>query len=96
MYNPYMENDANMVRVSAAEFQRNIGRYQDMALVQPVAVTRNGRDRTVMISIEEYHRLKRRDRQVLELQDFTEADIAALEQTRAPESARAFDDELKP
>jgi hypothetical protein len=38
-----------MIKVSAAEFQRNIGRYQDMAFVQPVAVTRNGRERTVMI-----------------------------------------------
>lgn len=85
----------SMVKVSAAEFQRNIGRYQDMALVQPVAVTRNGRERTVMISVEEYHRLKRRDRQVLELEDFTDADIAALEETRAPEAAKAFDRELK-
>jgi PHD/YefM family antitoxin component YafN of YafNO toxin-antitoxin module len=84
-----------MIKVSAAEFQRNIGRYQDMALVQPVAVTRNGRGRTVMISIEEYHRLKRRDRQVLELEDFTDADLAALDQTRAPESSKAFDGELK-
>ena len=84
-----MEDGANMVRVSAAEFQRNIGRYQDMALVQPVAITRNGRERTVMISVEEYYRLKRRDRQVLELTDFTDADIAALEQTRAPESSKA-------
>jgi hypothetical protein len=41
-----------------------------MALVQPVAVTRNGRERTVLISVEEYHRLKRRDRQVLGLEDF--------------------------
>jgi PHD/YefM family antitoxin component YafN of YafNO toxin-antitoxin module len=90
-----MEDDANMVRVSAAEFQRNIGRYQDMALVQPVAVTRNGRDRTVMISVEEYRRLRRRDQKVLELQDFTDADVAALEQTRAPEASKAFDDELK-
>jgi PHD/YefM family antitoxin component YafN of YafNO toxin-antitoxin module len=90
-----MEDDANMVRVSAAEFQRNIGRYQDMALVQPVAVTRNGRDRTVMISVEEYRRLRRRDQKVLELQDFTDADVAALEQTRAPETSKAFDDELK-
>ena len=90
-----MKDGPDMVRVSAAEFQRNIGRYQDMALVQPVAVTRNGRDRTVMISVEEYHRLKRRDRQVLELQDFTDADIAALEQTRAPQSSKTFDDELK-
>jgi len=93
----YVENGvASMIKVSAAEFQRNIGRYQDMALVQPVAVTRNGRERTVMISIEEYHRLKRRDRQVLRLEDFTEADIAALEETRAPDSSKAFDHELKP
>jgi prevent-host-death family protein len=84
-----------MIKVPAAEFQRNIGRYQDMALTEPVAVTRNGRERTVMISVEEYRRLKRRDRQVLALEDFTDADIAALEQTRAPESSRAFDDEIK-
>lgn len=83
-----------MIKVSAAEFQRNIGRYQDLALTQPVAVTRNGRERTVMISTEEYHRLKRRDRQVLSLDDFTDEDIAALEATRAPESSKAFDHEL--
>lgn len=83
-----------MIKVTAAEFQRNIGRYQDLALTQPVAVTRNGRERTVMISVDEYHRLKRRDRQVLTLGDFTAADIAALEETRAPESSKAFDDEL--
>jgi prevent-host-death family protein len=83
-----------LVTVSAAEFQRNIGRYQDIALTQPVAVTRNGRERTVMISIEEYRRLKRRDREVLALDDFTDADIAALESAHAPESAKAFDHEL--
>ena len=83
-----------MIKVSAAEFQRNIGRYQDLALTQPVAVTRNGRERTVMISTEEYNRLKRRDREVLTLDDFTEADIAALEATRAPESSKAYDREL--
>ncbi len=84
-----------MVKVSAAEFQRNIGRYQDLALTQPVAVTRNGRERTVMISIEEYRRLKRRDRQVLELDEFTDEDIAAVEASRAPGSSKAFDHELK-
>ena len=83
-----------MIKVSAAEFQRNIGRYQDLALTQPVAVTRNGRERTVMISSEEYNRLKRRDREVLTLDDFTEADITALETARAPESSKAYDREL--
>jgi len=33
---------------------------------------------------------------MLGLEDFTEADIAALEQTRAPAAAKSFDDELKP
>ena len=83
-----------MIKVSAAEFQRNIGRYQDMALTQPVVVIRNGRERIVMISTEEYHRLKRRDRQVLSLDDFDDADIAALEANSAPESSKAFDHEL--
>lgn len=83
-----------MIKVSAAEFQRNIGRYQDLALTQAVAVTRNGRDRTVLISVEEYQRLKQHDRQVLTLDDFTAGDVAALEATRAPDAAKAFDSEL--
>jgi prevent-host-death family protein len=85
-----------MKKVSAAEFQRNIGRYQDLALSQPVAVTRNGRESTVMISADEYRRLKRRERQVLGLEDFTDADIAELEAARAPQAAQAFNHELKP
>jgi hypothetical protein len=49
-----------------------------------------------MISIEEYHRPKHSDRQMLRLEDFTDADVAALVETRAPESSKAFDHELKP
>jgi len=37
----------------------------------------------VLISADEYQWLRRRDRQVFTLSDFTEADIAALEATRA-------------
>ena len=84
----------DVITVSAAEFQRNIGRYQDLALRQPVAVTRNGREGTVLISTEEYRRLKRRDRDVLGLEDFTDADLAALEASRPPAEAAAFDHEL--
>ena len=84
----------DVIKVSSAEFQRNIGRYQDLALTQPVAVTRNGRERTVMISTEEYNRLKRRDRQVLRLEDFTEEMIEAIEKAEPPEEAKQFDHEL--
>jgi PHD/YefM family antitoxin component YafN of YafNO toxin-antitoxin module len=62
----------------------------------PLVVTRNGRDRTVMISADEYRRLKRRDREVLGIVDFTEADAEAVRQARPSMEAATFDDELKP
>ena len=83
-----------MVKVSSAEFQKNFGRYQDIALTQPVTVTRNGRDRTVVLSADEYHRLKRRDRRVMSVSDFTPEDIAAIEQSDPPAEAARFDHEL--
>ncbi len=84
-----------MVRVTSAEFQKNIGRYQDLALTQPVTVTRNGRDRTVVLSADEYARLKRRDRQVLSLAEFSDADIEAIARAEAPAEAAKFDSEAE-
>ena len=48
-----------------------------------------------MISVDEYRRLRRSDRQVLRAGELGDADLATLEETRAPESSRAFDDEVK-
>ena len=59
-----------MITVTAAEFQRHFGRYQDEALTQPVAITRNGRERLVMISVDEYRKLKRRSREVIRVGGF--------------------------
>ena len=83
-----------MVKVSSAEFQKNFGRYQDMALTQPVTVTRNGRDRTVILSAEEYQRLRRRDRRVMGLGDFKQEDIAAIERAEPPAESARFDREI--
>jgi PHD/YefM family antitoxin component YafN of YafNO toxin-antitoxin module len=86
-------NDA--VRVTAGDFSREPGRYQDLALTRAVIVTRNGRDRTVMISVDEYDRLKRRDREVLGIEDFTEEDIEAIRRAEPPAESAAFNHELK-
>ena len=67
-----------MLTVSAAEFQRNFGRYQDEALKQPVSITRNGRDRLVVLAVEEYQRLKRRDRTVFKTEDLSDAEVRAI------------------
>jgi PHD/YefM family antitoxin component YafN of YafNO toxin-antitoxin module len=84
-----------MVRVSAGELQRQWGRIQDMALAEPVTVTCNGRDRMVLLSTEEYNRLKRRDREVMGLADFSDADIAAIRKVESSETASAFDHEME-
>jgi PHD/YefM family antitoxin component YafN of YafNO toxin-antitoxin module len=43
-----------MIRISATEFGKEVGCYQDLAMTQPVMVTHNGRDRTVTISADKY------------------------------------------
>lgn len=83
-----------METVSAGDFQRKIGHYQDRALVEPVMVTRNGRERLVLLSADEFKRLKRRDREVLGLEDFTEADLEAIRKAEPPVEAAAFDHEV--
>jgi PHD/YefM family antitoxin component YafN of YafNO toxin-antitoxin module len=70
-----------MIRVTSTEFSKEVGRYQDSALTQPVVVTRNGRDRTVMISSEEYQRLKRRDRQALAAGELPQTIVEAVART---------------
>jgi prevent-host-death family protein len=83
-----------MQRVSSGELQRRIGHIQDMALVEPVTITNNGRDRLVILSTEEYRRLKRRDRRVMTLDDFTDADLQAIRAAGPPAEAAAFDHEV--
>lgn len=84
-----------MLRVSSGDFQRNLGHYQDMALTQPVVVTSRGRERTVLISTEEYHRLKRRDRQVMTAADFTDTELAEIANSETPAEASTFNHEYK-
>ena len=84
-----------MIRISSTEFSKELGRYQDAALSEPVIVTRNGRDRTVTISIEEFRRLKRRDRESLRAEDFSEADVEAIRKSEPSAAAEAFDHEIE-
>jgi prevent-host-death family protein len=83
-----------METTTAAEFQRKIGHYQDRALVEPVMVTRNGRERVVLISADEFRRLKQRDREVLRVEDLPEADLAMIAAAEVPADYARLDAEL--
>jgi prevent-host-death family protein len=82
------------MRVSTADFIKNYGTLADKALGEPVVITKNGRDRLVVLSAEEYIRLKRRDRRVFSVEDLTEARVAAIEQAEVPAEYAHLDEEL--
>jgi hypothetical protein len=82
------------MRVTSAEFIKNYGQLADKALSEPFTITRNGRDRLVVLSVDEYTRLKRRDRCVLGLEDFTDEEIASIKQAEVPPEYAHLDSEL--
>jgi PHD/YefM family antitoxin component YafN of YafNO toxin-antitoxin module len=83
------------MKVTTADFIKNYGTLADKALAEPVTITKNGRDRLVLVSADEYARLKRRDRRVVRLEDFTEDEMALIARAEArPEDAH-LDAELK-
>lgn len=47
-----------MKRVSSAEMAKKFSLYSDLALNEPIIVTRNGRDRLVILSVDEYNFLR--------------------------------------
>jgi len=83
-----------MQRVTSREFQRNFDRFQDEALLSPISITRNGTERLVLLSVDEFERLKQRDRQALAVEELSDAEIEAIRTAEPPAEAARYDDEL--
>jgi PHD/YefM family antitoxin component YafN of YafNO toxin-antitoxin module len=83
------------MKVTTADFIKNYGTLADKALSEPVTITKNGRDRLVMLSAEEYERLKRRDRRVVRLEDFSAEEMALIASAEVPTGQSHLDAELK-
>ena len=64
---------------TAGELVRQFSHYSDLALKEPVIVTKNGRARNVLLSVDEYERLKLRDQRAYLAKDAPEELIADLE-----------------
>jgi len=83
------------VSISAAEFHRNVGFYQHIALTKPVTITKNGRERTVLLSAREYTCLKRRDRLVIAAGELSERQVDAVRNARIPDRFADLNKEIK-
>jgi hypothetical protein len=92
-------NDARQLRPTRRRRRRERNRRPlDVArltdLDRELAATRLD-ERTVLISAEEYTRLKRRDRRVISAGDLTERQIAALRGAKVPDQHADLDREIK-
>jgi hypothetical protein len=85
-----------MLTITAAELQKQFGRFRDIAIREPVSVTHHGRDSLVMLSSREYHRLKSLDTRAAafpwELPDDL---VTALNEADPPGYTKQFDRELE-
>lgn len=82
------------MRVSSADFIKNYGSVTDAALTEPVTITRNGRDRLVLVSVEEYARLKRRDRRAVAIDQVSAEDIRLIESSLMEPGHEHLDSEM--
>jgi prevent-host-death family protein len=97
-YNGYikiLEASMDTIRITATEFQNAVGLFSDRALREPVTITKQGRDNLVLLSAEEFMRMKRRDRKVGLTGEISEEMFAAVFAAEAPDAATAFDHEVK-
>jgi prevent-host-death family protein len=83
------------VTLSASEFQERVGEALDRSLSHPVLITKHGRPRNVVLSYDEYERLRARDRRAVRAQDLTDEDIAALEASEMTPGYEHLDAELE-
>jgi prevent-host-death family protein len=85
-----------MVTVKSADLRRQFTRYRDLALKEPVSVTHKGRESLVVLSADEFKRLKALDtREALYAWELP-LDLAnALETAEPPAFTAEFDHELE-
>lgn len=84
-----------VTRVSASEFQQAFGALSDKARHELVVITKHGRDSLVVMSTEEWQRLKRRDRQVGLTSELPEEWIEAVRNAKVPDEFAHLDADLK-
>lgn len=76
-----------MATVTAAEFRRHLGRCRERAQHESMVVNRYCRESLVLLSAEEYRRLKRLDREPFYPREPAEAGLSALRWPSAPDDA---------
>jgi prevent-host-death family protein len=97
VYNPSADGlflETPMARVPASEFQREFGRLRGVAHREAVIVTSHGRDDVVLLSAEEYQRLRSLDRRAMHVSELSDEDLVALDAVEIPAEAARYNHEM--
>jgi prevent-host-death family protein len=82
------------MKVTSTDFQQNVGRYQDAALQTPVAITKNGRPPTVLMSAALFEVLVR-GRIARPVEDLDDDTLKAIANSAVPPEFAALDKIIK-
>ena len=86
-----------MVTITSVELQKQFGRYREVALREPLSVTHHGRNSLVVMSAEEFERLKALDtRKAVHPWELPDDLGKALETAEPPAFTAQFNNELEP
>ena len=80
-----------LLAVPAKEVASKFGYYTDEAMLHPVGIQRHGVTRVVMLSLKEYERLLRRDRQVLDVRNLDNETLEAIRTAEPSERSKSLD-----
>ncbi len=82
------------MKVTSTEFQQNVGRYQDAAQRQPVVITKNAREHSVLISAALFEILTR-GRVARPVEDLDDETIKAIARSSVSDDHAGLDDLIK-
>ena len=82
------------MKVTSTEFQQNIGRYQDAAQREPVAVTKNGRAHTVLVSAA-FFEMVTKGRVARMVEDLDDDTLKAIANSAVPDEFAPLDQLVK-
>lgn len=82
------------MRITATEFQQNIGRYQDEAQRAPVSITKNGRPHSVLMSAALFE-IVLKGRVSRKVEDLDEETLKAIADSEVPSEFDYLDELIK-
>ena len=83
-----------MARVTSGELQKEFGRYRTIAHKEALIITNHGREDLVLLSADEYQRLRTLENRAFHISELTDKELADLSNTEISVEAKQYNIEM--